>query len=676
MLESEHERVVRLWSKRLRAETYEVDLPGRDLRAPLARLIDELVRLLRDRGDDALRLWPEVVRNHGARRYDQRFEAEDLAREFKALQEVLLRVYARYSGGLEPEVAELIANLVGEAHASAQASFSRVLRTEEVRFREAAVMESVLNHVEVGILLAETDGTVSFVTPPVSRLLGVPLRMVVGSRDSGLLGALLTQLQAKHYPGNEPFKVQDLPYQRALKERRPVRTVKMRVQRPGAGEAILELSATPLWEEGGSGELVGAIQTVSDRTEAAAKTAALVTAHDELRRLQGRLLQRTRTQALGQLAGGAAHALNNFLNVLRLRITLLRREFKPEHLDALDRTVGNIGDLISRLQEFSVQRTEESLTDAELDGVVREALELARSELENREHPVELDVRLSAHSAKVHVDAGFLRELVVNLLFAARDRMPQGGRLMLSSRTEENSWLTLRIQDMGPPYSVDALAQLFDPLNRASSTPHVSLLLAVARHQVQRWGGELTVENVKPEEGVKDAKGAAFVVRLPRALEVGREQQPAAARTPVPRRFQLTRKVLVVDDDADNARMMAEVLGEEGYNVHVAPSGDVALKMWEMQRYDAALLDALMPDMSGWEVARELRKRSPQVLLAIVTGMDVRGQNRANLALVDAVFRKPIDVGALDEFLGQSGAHALADPGGAGDTPPPPTHAS
>ncbi len=107
LLEAEEERVVRLWSKRIHAETYEVAIPGRSLRAPLRRLLDELVRLLRDRGADALRLWPEVVRSHGARRYDQRFEAEDLAREFKALEEVLLHVYARRNGVLEPEVAEL-----------------------------------------------------------------------------------------------------------------------------------------------------------------------------------------------------------------------------------------------------------------------------------------------------------------------------------------------------------------------------------------------------------------------------------------------------------------------------------------------------------------------------------------------------------------------------------------
>ena len=147
---------------------------GREVRNPLEHLVAELARLLEQRGEDAVRLWPEVVRPHGILRYEQRFEAEDLAREFKALQEVLLHVYGRRRGQVEEAVAELIAELVVEASAAVQAAFARVLRTEEVRFREAAVMESVLHHVEVGILLAEPEGAVTFVTPPVSRLLGAP----------------------------------------------------------------------------------------------------------------------------------------------------------------------------------------------------------------------------------------------------------------------------------------------------------------------------------------------------------------------------------------------------------------------------------------------------------------------------------------------------------------------
>jgi len=661
LLEEEAERVVRLWSKRIRAETYELDVSGRSLRAPLRRLIDELVRLLRDRGTEALTLWPEVVRPHGARRYNQRFEAEDLAREFKSLEEVLLYVYARRNAVLEPEVATFIVELVGEAHASAQASFARVLRTEEVRFREAAVMESVLHHVEVGILLAEADGTVSFATPPVSRLIGVPVRSMVGARSQSSLPAVLAQVNARH-PGGEPFKVADMPFMRALKERGPVRGVLMVVERPGSGEATLELSATPVWEE--EGELAGVIQTFTDRTETANKTKALVSANDEVRRLQGRLLQRTRTQALGQLASGAAHALNNFLNVLRLRLTLLRREYKPEHVDSLDKTVKHIGELVARLQEFNVQRTEEQLADVQVDVTVREALELARAELEQREHPVTVEPHLGNPGA-VRADAGFFRELVVNLLLAERERLgDSGGRVRLETRAEADGWVTLRVEDAGTPYEAEEMSRMFDPLNRDAGAPQLSLLLAVARNQVQRWGGELTLENMP------GGQGTAFVVRLPLARST-EEAAEAAARTSAtstagPRRFQQTRRVLVVDDDPDNARMMAEVLSEEGYDVKVAHSGEAALKLWEERRYDAALLDAVMPDLSGWEVARELRKRSPHALLAMVTGMDVRGQNRASLAMVDAVFRKPIDVGALDDFLSQGESPSGSGGGGGG----------
>jgi CheY-like chemotaxis protein len=235
--------------------------------------------------------------------------------------------------------------------------------------------------------------------------------------------------------------------------------------------------------------------------------------------------------------------------------------------------------------------------------------------------------------------------------------MEKGGRVQLRTEKEGGARVTLRIQDEGPPYAMEELSRMFDPLSREAA-PQVSLLLAVARAQVERWGGELTVENSTA------GPGGAFVVRLPRVQVAGEEApRPDEVRSTMPRRFQQTRRVLVVDDDLDNARMMAEVLSEEGYDVQMVHSAEVALQMWDKRRFDAALLDAVMPEMSGWELARELRQRSPQVLLAIVTGMDVRGQNRANLALVDAVFRKPIDVGALDDFLAQAEHPARGEDG-------------
>jgi CheY-like chemotaxis protein len=210
----------------------------------------------------------------------------------------------------------------------------------------------------------------------------------------------------------------------------------------------------------------------------------------------------------------------------------------------------------------------------------------------------------------------------------------------------------LSVADGGPALSPAELGRLFDPLV-ASSRPQLALLLAVGRGQVERWGGQLWCEGGEP-----GATGVRFVVRLP--VEVVR---PAAAPTPgAPRRAApapvegphvspRSRHVLVVDDDVDNAAALAEVLEAEGFGVKVAHSGDAALAAWEKFRFDAALLDALMPQLDGWTLARMLRGRTPEARLAIITGADVRGQSRETLAQVDAVFRKPLDMEALDEFL-------------------------
>ncbi len=652
VLEREQERVVRLWRKRLRAELHELDLPGKDLRQPLALPVSELARLLRDRGEDALHLWPEAVRAHGAVRYEQGFDADDLSREFKALQGSILRVYARDKGEVPVQIALLVAELCGEATAAVQASFTRVLRTEEVRFREAAVMESVLHHVDVGILLADTEGRLSYATPPVSKLLGLPLRTLVGVPLGAPLTALLQQLGARH-PDGKPFKLSELPLKLALEQKRPVRGVWMVIDRNSDGKAVtVEMSANPIWEDGVGSEIAGVLQTFTDRTESHQRATELSGAYDELRRLQGRLLQRTRTQALGQLAGGAAHALNNFLNVIRLRTALLRKEYKPEHLDSLDRTVASVGDLVTRLQDFTVQRTEDDIAEVNVAHVAKEALELARPELQADDGKLKLEVKLDeASPGKVRVDASQLRELLVNLLLAARDRMHQGGTLSLAA-TERDGSVEIRVGDTGRKYSADDLDRLFDPLKGKSRAPQLSLLLAVARNQVQRWGGELVCDNC---EG---AEGTFCRVRLPLAVaraEEAETAEPKHAEPPRRRRMGRTEKVLVVDDDIDNARLVAELLSDEGYDVKVAFSGEAALGIWASQRFDAVLLDALMPDMSGWELAKVLRQQAPDLLLAMITGAEIRGQNRQNLALVDAVFRKPVDLAALDEFLDQQG---------------------
>jgi len=653
---AEKDRIVRLWAKRLVADS-QVEATSASIREPLGRMVYELARLLKERGEDALRLWPEAVRSHGHRRFSDRYDAGDLVREMNALQHVLLFVYARRHGQLEPEVAELIAELVGEGTAAAAAAFTRVLRTEEVRFREAAMMESVLHHVDMGVLVAEEDGTISFATAPVERLLGVPVRTLRGSPAQERLAAVL-RLRGAQHPDGTPFRASELPLLRAVRERAPVRGVTCVLHRPDGSELTVEMAAVPLYDDGaaedgtGEGELVGAIQTLVDRTESASRTRELSRAYRDLSEVQGNLLARTRSRAIGQLAGSTAHALNNFLNVLRLRLTLLRKDSRTDHLDALDRLARKMGEMISRLQDFNAEGAAPEPVEVELEGAVREAIELTRARLEAGDHPVQLEVS-ALQKGRVRAEPVFLREVVMGLLLAAKERMPEGGTVVLESHPEEGMVL-LRISDEGPPLPLEELPALFDPLKGKPAAPERALLLGVARAEVQRWGGELLVE----PRG-EPAHGVSFALRLPLVEAAAVERPPPGAHEG--ERKKSGARVLVVDDDPDNAWMLAQVLGDEGYQVQVAHSAAVARELWSKQHFDAALLDVMMPDVSGWELARELRQSAPDTLLAMVTGADVRGQSRATLAQVDAVFGKPIDVGALDEFLTQAGAPAGAE---------------
>ena len=147
---------------------------------------------------------------------------------------------------------------------------------------------------------------------------------------------------------------------------------------------------------------------------------------------------------------------------------------------------------------------------------------------------------------------------------------------------------------------------------------------------------------------------------MPATERVRSLQDPEPVPTPappvvVPGKRNGARRVLVVDDDFENARVTAEVLTEEGYDVKVANDGAAARAIWTAGPFDAALLDAVMPDVSGWELAAFLREKHPEASLAVVTGADVRGIKKEELARVDAVFRKPVEAGVLDEFL--SGDH-------------------
>ncbi|MGC4113401.1 MAG: response regulator [Myxococcales bacterium] len=170
-----------------------------------------------------------------------------------------------------------------------------------------------------------------------------------------------------------------------------------------------------------------------------------------------------------------------------------------------------------------------------------------------------------------------------------------------------------------------------------------------------RWGGGLETHSLP-------TGGAEFVLTFsPAHLEVQAAPEPTPTEP-------FHRHVLVIDDDEDNAAMLAEVLATEGHHTDTASSGKQALEKWREGPFDVALVDLLMPDTSGTDLAAALAKIRPGARLALVTGWELDEEQR-RAAPVHAVFRKPVD---LDQLLGFLAPPSQPQAPGPEAAPPPP----
>lgn len=648
LLERELPKIVRHWARRLVKALGEPLLGRPAEKEHLAGLLEELRRLLAERGESAPRLWPESLRGHAVRRRNQGFGPAEVAREWSLLEQVLLDLIAKERGGMPLPLHELISELLGEAVAELEDAFFAAVRSERASVHEGRIEAAALEELGVGVLVADQQGVLIDATPAVERLFGLPVSAWLGPRGPGGLARTLERLEARDANG-APFHPEALPYVRTLANGRSLRGVELRIRRTNGTAAVLELASAPLYDEG---ERVGASLLVRDRSEHAARTQALFRASEDLRRLQGKLLATTSVQTAGRLAGGAAHAASTVLNALRLRVALLRKEPTDAHFDALDKAIAELGEQVGRLRELAAPPVEEAARSCELDVLVEDAVALALAGLFLPPPPITIERKLTSEGF-VRVAPTAFRGVVVDLLLAVRTRLEKGGRAEI--RTERVARrVRMVVEDDGPSYSDEALAGLFEPFPAGPSETQVSLWLSAARDQLRGWGGELECEN-RPGVGVRFTLGLPAVA----AEERWAEREDAAPRAPGGHEI---RRVLVVDDDPEGAELLATLLEDEGFSPEVARSGKEALAAWERAPFDAALLDVRMPDLSGWWLARRIRERAPGTMVAMLTGGDVVPPDPQTRKAVDAIFRKPVDLPALRALLGSPGTVQTGPP--------------
>lgn len=351
---------------------------------------------------------------------------------------------------------------------------------------------------------------------------------------------------------------------------------------------------------------------------------------DERRAAEMAMYRAQRMEAVGQLTGGIAHDFNNLLMTVRSNLHLLNTKLGPQHAGqiytdrltlATDRGIGLTSQLLafSRIQKLNVQSVN-----------LKEALDGARDLIGNALGPgVKIELAVDAGDVWVRADLSQLQLAILNLAINARDAMPNGGWLRISTSESviemvdgrAKQYAAIHVADNGtgmtPEVSARAIEPFFTTKEHGKGT---GLGLAQVYGVVKQCGGELRIAS-------EVSRGTMIDILLPLSAAV-KESSPEALRsdanapvTPVSRPdMSSLRPILLVDDDELVRVAVAEVLRTEGYEVIEAANGLAALGILETVTPAAAVIDFLMPGLNGAQVARAAQASLPDLPIIFVSG--------------------------------------------------------
>ena len=349
----------------------------------------------------------------------------------------------------------------------------------------------------------------------------------------------------------------------------------------------------------------------------------------EEKRLEARLRQSQKLEAIGQLAGGVAHDFNNILAAIMMNIGLLQMTHNLDSetqfaLRDLEIHALRASDLTRQLLMFS-RRSVLAVKPLNLNEVITNLLRMLSRLI--GEH-VDLEFKETPNIPLVPADTGLLEQVMMNLVVNARDAMPRGGRITIStgvadindaetdglSDRKPGRYVRLEVSDTGHGMSAETLRHIFEPFfTTKEAGMGTGLGLATVHGIVAQHKGWVEVDSVED-------KGSTFRVFLPTMLLPVLEA-PVARKDEAVRRGMET--ILLVEDEPSLRRLAGRSLRNLGYQAYEAANGREALVLWEAHSpsIDMVFTDMVMPEgMTGLELTDKLRAAKPGLKAIITSG--------------------------------------------------------
>jgi signal transduction histidine kinase len=325
------------------------------------------------------------------------------------------------------------------------------------------------------------------------------------------------------------------------------------------------------------------------------------------------LVQAGKMQAVGQLTGGLAHDFNNLLTAVVGNLDLIRRRSGETRIREMAGNALNAAQRGAKLtaQLLAFSRTQKLVTvPVDLNALIEGMQDLLKQSLGAS---ITIDTRLAPDLPAAMGDANQIELAILNLAINARDAMPDGGTLTLTTALEagDRGMVTVAVADTGSGMPPEVVARAFDPF---FTTKPVGKGTGLGLSQVygiaQQCNGDVTIRS-------QVGQGTMVTLRLPRATtKVASHLQGDQDIVTAPN----AEKLLLVDDDSDVREVVTTFLSELGYEVHAAAEGEQAVKLLTTLKPDMVIVDFAMPGMNGAEMARTILQRSASLPILFISG--------------------------------------------------------
>jgi signal transduction histidine kinase/ActR/RegA family two-component response regulator len=388
-------------------------------------------------------------------------------------------------------------------------------------------------------------------------------------------------------------------------------------------------------------------------TRVADRTRELEAAYQSLRQTQQASMQQERLRALGRMASGIAHDINNALTPATLFAqSLLDHDsnLSPEarsDLAVIQQAIADVTHTVTRIKEFYRGR-ETNLAGMPVDikALLGQVVDLTRARWADmpQARGIFIDVKTehTGHVPPILGVQGEIRDAVTNLVFNAVDAMPSGGALTLRSYATQHH-VTVEVCDTGVGMSGEVRARCLDPFFTTKGERGTGLGLAMVYGMAERHGAAIEIDS---------ELGSGTVVRLifPAATQA---ESAASAPSAMPRKAPGGLRILVIDDDELLRQSMSSILEREGHAVTVAPSGRAGIDMFESsvqrgERFQIVITDLGMPHLDGRAVAAAVKSISRETPVILLTGWGQHLRDGNDIPpYVDQMLNKPANLAEL-----------------------------